>query len=379
MQFGPTTLSRAEEALRSEVRQFLAEELPPDHRPGLGMAAAHDPEFSKKLAARGWVGMAIPPEYGGRGRTAVDRFIVTEELLSAGAPIAAHFVADRQTGPTLLHYGTEEQRRRFLPAISAGECWFSLGMSEPDSGSDLGSVRTAATKVEGGWSVNGTKVWTSGAHLNHFFVILCRTAPAEEGRKHSGLSQLIVDLHSPGITINPIPYLDGTHHFNEVVLDDVFVPDDMVLGELGSGWKQVTSELAYERSGPDRWLSPLPVLREFLRESAGKALPDAEAQVVGRLAARFWAIRQMSLSVARALDAGAAPAVEAALVKEIGTRFEQEVVEALRAVAETEIDADGGSMFHQLLAEAVLTSPSFTLRGGTTEILRSVAAKGLGR
>ncbi len=379
MQFRPTTLSRAEEDLRSEVRAFLAAELPPDHRPGLGMGAAHDPEFSKRLAARGWVGMAIPPEYGGRGRTAVDRFIVTEELLAAGAPVGAHFIADRQTGPALLHYGTEEQRRRFLPAISAGECWFSLGMSEPDSGSDLGSVRTAATKVDGGWSVNGTKVWTSGAHLNHYFAVLCRTAPADEGSKHSGLSQLLVDLSSPGVTISPIPYLDGSHHFNEVVLHDVFVPDDMVLGELGSGWKQVTSELAYERSGPDRWLSPFTVLREFLRERAGTELPDAETQVLGHLAARYWAIRQMSLSVARALDAGAAPAVEAALVKEIGTRFEQEVVEALRAAAETEIDAEGGSLFQQLLAEAVLTSPSFTLRGGTTEILRSVAAKGLGR
>lgn len=379
MDFGPTTLSRSEQALRSEVREFLAADLPPDHRPGLGMAARHDPDFSRRLAQRGWVGMAIPVEYGGRGRTAVDRFIVTEELLAAGAPIAAHFIADRQTGPTLLHYGTEEQRRRFLPAIAAGECWFSLGMSEPDSGSDLASVRTTATQVEGGWSVSGTKVWTSAAHLNHFFVVLCRTSPAPEGNRHAGLSQLIVDLHAPGVTISPIPYLDGSHHFNEVVLDGVHVRDDMVLGEVGSGWKQVTSELAYERSGPDRWLSTFTVLREFLRESAGKTLTDAQAQVVGRLAARYWAIRQLSLSVARAIDAGQAPAIEAALVKDIGTRFEQEVVEVLRAVAEIEIDAEAGSLFQRLLAEAVLTSPSFTLRGGTTEILRSVAAKGLGR
>lgn len=379
MDFGPTTLSPAEEALRLEVREFLAAELPPDHRPGLGMAARHDPEFSRKLAQRGWVGMAIPPEYGGRGRTAVERFIVTEELLAAGAPIAAHFVADRQTGPTVLHYGTEEQRRRFLPAISAGKCWFSLGMSEPDSGSDLASVRTTATRVEGGWSLRGTKVWTSAAHQNHFFVVLCRTSPMQEGNRHAGLSQLIVDLHAPGVQISPIPYLDGTHHFNEVVLDDVFVPDDMVLGEIGSGWKQVTSELAYERSGPDRWLSTFTVLREFLRERAGRTLSDGEAAVVGRLTARYWAIRQLSLSVARALDAGHAPAVEAALVKEIGTRFEQEVVEVLRSAADTEIDPEASSLFHQLLAEAVLTNPSFTLRGGTTEILRSVAAKGLGR
>jgi alkylation response protein AidB-like acyl-CoA dehydrogenase len=379
MKFGPTVLSPAEESLRHEVREFLAVELPADHRPALGFAGRHDPAFSRKLAARGWVGMAIPPEYGGHGRSAVDRFIVAEELLAAGAPVGAHFVADRQTGPALLHYGTEEQRRTFLPGIAAGEIYFSLGMSEPDSGSDLASVRTRATRVEGGWSVTGTKVWTSEAHNNHFFAVLCRTSPMEEGKKHAGLSQLIVDLHADGVTISPIPYLDGTHHFNEVALEDVFVPDDMVLGEVGSGWQQVTSELAYERSGPDRWLSTFPVLREFVREGAGKAVADDEATVVGRLAARFWAIRQLSLSVARSLDAGAAPAIEAALVKEIGTRFEQDLVEALRVAAEAELDQESGSLFLTLLAEAVLTSPSYTLRGGTTEILRSVAAKGLGR
>lgn len=379
MDFAPTVLSRAEEELRSEVREFLSEELPPDFTPGLGMAGGHDPAFSRKLAARGWVGMAIPPEYGGQGRTAVDRFVVTEELLAAGAPLMAHFVADRQTGPTLLHYGTEEQRRRFLPAISAGECWFSLGMSEPDSGSDLASVRTAATKVDGGWSVNGTKVWTSGAHLNHYFVVLCRTSPLVDGGRHAGLSQLIVDLSSPGVKVSPIPYLDGSHHFNEVVLEDVFVPDDMVLGDIGSGWRQVTSELAYERSGPDRYLSTFNVYREFLRELADQPLDDAQARVVGNLAARFWTIRQLSLSVARLIDAKMAPAIESALVKDMGTIFEQESIALLRAAADTEVDPRRGSLFTRLLAEAILTGPAFTLRGGTTEVLRSVAAKGLNR
>jgi hypothetical protein len=379
MTFQATVLTPAEEELRHEVREFLAAELPADHRPALGFAGRHDPSFSRRLAARGWVGMAIPPEYGGHGRSAVDRFIVSEELLAAGAPVGAHFVADRQTGPAFLHYGTEEQRQRFLPGIAAGEIYFSLGMSEPDSGSDLASVRTRATRVEGGWTVTGTKVWTSEAHRNHFFAVLCRTSPMEEGRKHAGLSQLIVDLRADGVRISPIPFLDGSHHFNEVALEDVFVPDDMVLGELGSGWEQVTSELAYERSGPDRWLSTFPVLREFVRGGPGRAVSDEDATVIGRFAARFWGIRQMSLSVARALDSGAAPAIEAALVKEVGTRFEQDLVEALRRAAEVELDQEAGSLFQALLAEAVLTSPKYTLQGGTTEILRSVAAKGLGR
>lgn len=373
----PTVLSSREETLRSDVREFLSTVLPPDHRPALGFSGRHDPGFSRELATRGWVGMAIPPEYGGHGRSAVERFIVAEELLAAGAPIGAHFVADRQTAPALLRYGTEEQRQRFLPGIAAGEVYFSLGMSEPDSGSDLASVRTRATQVEGGWLVTGTKVWTSEAHRNHFFTVLCRTSPVVEDAKHTGLSQLIVDLAADGVRISPIPFLDGSHHFNEVVLDNVFVPDDMVLGHVGSGWEQVTSELAYERSGPDRWLSTFPVFREFSRERAGSNWNAADINMVGRFTARFWTLRQMSLSVARSLDGGAAPAVASALVKEIGTRFEQDVVEALRLVSDTELDLTSEQQLTELLAEAVLTSPSFTLRGGTNEILRSVVAKGL--
>jgi alkylation response protein AidB-like acyl-CoA dehydrogenase len=376
MIFAPTELTAGEQQRRRDVREFLAAELPPDFRPGLGLGGRHDPEFSRKLAARGWVGMAIPREYGGQGASTVERFVVVEELLAAGAPIAAHWVAERQTAPTLLAFGTEEQRQWFLPRIAAGECWFSLGMSEPDAGSDLASVRTVARKVDDGWVLNGTKIWTSGAHLNHFFVVLCRTSPAED--RHQGLSQLIVDLHSPGLKVSPIPFLDGTHHFNEVVFEDVFVPDERVLGEVGSGWRQVTSELAYERSGPDRYLSVFGVLKNFVREF-GDSFDDAQRAAVGRLSAKLWTIRQLSLAVARSLERGAAPAVEAALVKDIGTVYEQEAVEVLRHVAGQQIDPAGPGMFEKLLAEAVQTAPSFTLRGGTTEVLRSIAAKGLGR
>ncbi|MCW2538658.1 MAG: putative acyl-CoA dehydrogenase [Frankiales bacterium] len=390
MEFELATLSPSERALQDEVRTFLAKTLPSDFRPGLGIAAPHDPSFSTLLAEQGWVGMAIPVEYGGQGRTAVERFVVTEELMAAGAPIGAHYVADRQTAPALLKYGTEQQRRQFLPPIAAGECWFSLGMSEPDAGSDLASVRTTARPADGGWSVTGTKIWTSNAHLNQYFVVLCRTAPLGEDR-HAGLSQLIVDLRAPGVKINPIPFLDGSHHFNEVVLDGVFVAHDMVLGEPGSGWGQVTSELSYERSGPDRYLSTMPVVREFVRAFGGdgaSARRSAGAEVyeaVGAITARLWAIRQLSLSVARSLDAGAAPAVESALVKDLGTCFEQLSIELMRLAMPSplgeigELDPAGDSMLERLLAETVLTGPSFTLRGGTTEILRSVAAKGLGR
>lgn len=375
MRFDPVILNSEEEELRSEVREFLEETLPRgSYRPGLGADAGHSPEFSRKLAQKGWVGMAIPPEYGGHGRTPVDRFIVVEELLAAGAPIFAHWVADRQTAPTLLAYGTEEQRRRFLPAIARGECFFSIGMSEPDSGSDLASVRSTATKIDRGWLLSGTKIWTSGAHLNHYFVVLCRTSPMGEDRHH-GLSQLIVDLSTQGVKINPIPFLDGSHHFNEVVLNDVFVPDEMVLGDVGMGWQQVTSELSYERSGPDRYMSTWQLFESYMLEERFDHVKDAES--IGRLAARLWAIRQLSLSVARLIQRGRSPAVEAAMVKDLGTMFEQEVALTMQVLVEDDPDPGSLSLFESLLGQAIVIAPSYTIRGGTTEVLRSVAARSL--
>ena len=301
--FEYTELDDGERALREEVRAFLAAELPPDHRAGLGMSGNHDPEFSRKMAAKGWLGMALPMEYGGHGRRAIDRFVVVEEMLRAGAPLGAHWVADRQTGPTLMSFGTEEQKRRFLPAIAAGECYFSIGMSEPDAGSDLAGVRTTATRAQDGWLLNGTKIWTSGAHQNHWFIVLCRTSP-NEGDRHFGLSQLIVDLRSPGLKINPIAFLDGTHHFNEVVMEDVFVPDELVLGEIGRGWQQVNSELAYERAGPDRWLSVYSCFEQLLREKVTERPTPEVASVLGRITSRYWALRNLSLSVSRTISSG---------------------------------------------------------------------------
>ena len=375
MRFAPVTLTAAEVALRGEVKLFLEEELTPgSYRPHLGVHASHSPDFSKKLALKGWLGMAIPQRYGGHDGTPVDRFIVVEELLAAGAPVGAHWIADRQTAPALLAFGTEEQRERFLPAIAAGECYFSIGMSEPDAGSDLASVRTAATRADGGWFLTGTKIWTSNAHVNHYFVVLCRTAADAEDR-HAGLSQMIVNLSSPGITINPIPILDGSHHFNEVVLNEVFVPDDSVLGTIGNGWHQVTSELAYERSGPDRYLSTIQLLKSYIDQQ--ELWDDRSLEAVGRLTSRLWTIRQLSLSVARGIQEGSEPAVEAALVKDLGTTFEQDVVSTLQTLWPDDPNPNSESLFESLLAQAILISPSYTIRGGTTEVLRTVAAKAL--
>jgi len=366
-------------ALRADVRAFLGEELSAGRFTPRCDAwhAGWDEAFSRRLGARGWVGMTIPVGYGGHGKSALDRYVVTEELLAAGAPVSAHWIADRQTAPSLLRYGTEQQKQRYLPSIARGECYVALGLSEPDAGSDLAGVRTRAGRVAGGWELTGTKVWTTGAHHAHVIVVLGRSGPPDGRDRHVGLSQFIVSLPDPAVTIRPIRLLSGEHHFNEVVLDGVFVPDDMVLGEPGEGWQQVTSELAFERSGPERFLSTFPLLDALVRHLAGQGATDGHARTVGETVARLWTLRQMSLAVAGALARGEAPEVAAALVKDLGTRLENEIIDVARQLAPVEADPSAPGL-PGLLAGAVMQAPGFTLRGGTNEILRGVVARALG-
>jgi alkylation response protein AidB-like acyl-CoA dehydrogenase len=371
-------LPAAAGSLRSQVRQFLAGE----RAAGRFVPACDawlsgwDESFSRRLAARGWVGMTIPPEYGGHGRSPLERYVVVEELLAAGAPVAAHWVSDRQVGPNLLRYGSDSLRQRYLPGIARGECYFAIGLSEPEAGSDLAAVRTTGTRVDGGWMMSGTKIWTSGAHRAHALIALVRTGPPDGRQRHVGLSQLLVELGQPGVTIRPIISMTGEHHFNEVVFDGVFVPDAQVVGTIGDGWAQVTSELAYERSGPERLLSTFVLLDTLAGELASRAAGAETAAEVGRVVSRLWACRQMSLAVAGALADGAAPEIAAALVKDIGTRLESEIIEVARMLTAAEPDPDGAGLAG-LLAHAVLHAPGFTLRGGTNEILRGIVARGL--
>ncbi|MEU9506083.1 acyl-CoA dehydrogenase family protein [Micromonospora sp. NPDC048170] len=363
-------------ALRTQVRDFLREQIAQGvFTPGVdAWLTRWDEDFTRALAARGWVGMTIPTEYGGHGRTFLHRFVVTEELLAVGAPVAAHWIADRQIAPTLLRFGTEAQKRRFLPAIARGECYFGIGMSEPDSGSDLASVRTRAVRVDGGWRLTGTKVWTSGAHRAHAFFALARSAPLDTADRHAGLSQFIVDLRGPGVTIRPITSMNGAHHFNEVFLDDVLVPDDMVLGEVGAGWRQVNSELGYERSGPERFLSTVPLLTETVAGVRQGLLPRHTD--TGRHVARLAGLHQMSLAVSGALERGEPADTAAALVKLLGTTTEGDIAEYADQLSGDR--AELSERFTDLLAAGLLQRPGFTLRGGTNEILRGVVARGLG-
>jgi len=376
--FPPLVLPPEAEQLRREVRKFLLEAIPKDKAPERFKSwGTFSPEFSRQLGARGWIGLTWPKEYGGHGRTQLERYVLTEELLANGAPAGAHWVADRQSGPLVLRFGNEAQKKKFLPPITRGESYFCIGMSEPDSGSDLASVRTRAEAVEGGYKINGTKLWTSGAHRCHFMIALCRTSAKSEER-HAGLSQLIIDLKSPGITIRPVINLAGRHDFNEVNFVDAFVPRENLLGNEGDGWKQVTSELAYERSGPERFLTNFHVLRELVRLIGRQASPRS-AETIGRLVSRLWNLRQMSLSVAGKLQQGQMPVTEASVVKDLGTAFQQDLPEVARLLAQSEATStDDLEDFIEIARQATLLSPAYTIQGGTTQILRGIIARGLG-
>ena len=375
--FEPTRLPAAAEALRQEVRAFLAEAMP--DRSAVNRATSWsgwDPEFSRKLGRRGWIGLTWPKQYGGQERSAFERYVLLEELLAAGAPVSAHWVADRQSGPLLLRFGTEAQRQAILPRVARGELFFCIGMSEPDSGSDLASIRTRAIRQNGGYLVNGTKVWTSNAQHCEYMIALFRTDPNAEN-KHQGLSQFVVPTKTPGIGIRPIRNLAGEEHFTEVVFQDAFIPADCLVGKEGEGWKQVTTELAFERSGPERYLSSFQLLLELIRE-VSQDPSERAALAVGRLVAHLSTIRQMSISVSSLLQQKIDPALEAAVVKDLGTNFEQELPEVAQMLIDCEPSAQSEGDFEQVLAHLRQISVSFTLRGGTKEILRGIIARGLG-
>ncbi len=322
--------------------------------------------------------MTWPKKYGGQERSFLERYVVTEEFRVANAPVRLHFVADRQSGPILLKYAPEHIKQDILPRICRGELCFVIGMSEPGSGSDLFAAKAKATKVDGGWRINGSKIWTSNAHIADYMIGLFRTSPPTKENRRHGLTQFLVDMKAPGITVNPIIQMTGQHDFNEVVFDDAFMPDDHVLGEIDGAWKQATSELAYERSGPERFLETFYVLIELIRALGPE--PDLRsAEGLGRLVAQLHTLRRMSVSVAGMLQAGKEPVVEGSIVKDLGTIWEQKLPHRVRELAAfLEPEATNRSSLEEQLAFATTVAPKLTIQGGTTEILRGIIARGLG-
>jgi alkylation response protein AidB-like acyl-CoA dehydrogenase len=375
-----TAIPPEDEALRAPVRAFLAEALKDVPVPVRARSwSGYDGSFSRALGARGWLGITLPTEYGGGGRSAFARYVLVEEFLNSGAPVGSHWIADRQSGPLILKYGTEAQKRFHLPRICRGESFFCIGMSEPNAGSDLASVRTRAVKGADGWTLNGQKIWTTNAHHCQYMIALVRTSGEPEDR-HKGLSQLIVDLSLPGVTVRPIEDLSGDSHFCEVFFDNVQLPADALIGAEGHGWEQVTAELAFERSGPERLFSSIVLFDEwlaFVRTEAGRT-PSA-VRLAGRIMGQLAPLRAMSLAVTQKVAEGGSPVVEAALVKDLGTGVEQLIPAAIADDLYGRADGTPVPLELLLTLEYVTqVAPSFSLRGGTRDILRGMIARGLG-
>ncbi|MDX5499615.1 MAG: acyl-CoA dehydrogenase family protein [Rhodobacterales bacterium] len=373
--FDKVDLPPGTEALRQEVRAFLADWAPRWSPWDKGHSwSGFDRDFSRAVGARGWIGMAWPRDHGGAGRSMLERYVVIEEMLAAGAPVGAHWISDRQSGPLILRLGTEAQRSKYLPEIIRGEACFCIGLSEPDAGSDLAAVRSRAEPVTGGWRLNGRKIWTTNAHLSDYMIALVRTEGTVADR-HKGLSQFIVRMDAPGVSIRQIADMTGEAHFNEVTFDDVMLEPGALIGAAGDGWEQVTAELAFERSGPDRFLSSFPALAMLVEASRD---PDRLAsRAIGQMVAELAVLRGMSLSVAGMLQDGLMPNTEAVVVKELGVELEQRTPELVRAVAGGAGGAIEGGL-SEIQAALLQLTPTFSLRGGTREIVRGIIARGLG-
>jgi hypothetical protein len=374
-----TRIPADDEALRAEVRAFLSEAMRdvPAHIRAKSWSG-YDPAFSRELGRRGWLGITLPEAYGGGGRNAFTRFVLVEEFLNFGAPVGSHWIADRQSGPLILKYGTEAQKQFYLPPICRGESFFCIGMSEPNSGSDLASVKTRATKTDTGWSLSGQKIWTTNAHHCHYMIALVRTSGDAQDR-HKGLSQVIVDLSLPGVTIRPITDLSGDSHFCEVFFDNVQLQDDALIGAEGQGWEQVTAELAFERSGPERLYSSIVLFEQwlaFIRTPQGR-MPEA-VRLAGKIASQLTPLRAMSVAITEKLTRGESPVVEAALVKDLGTGVEQFIPAAIADDLFSRESQDVPLELLQTLNYVTQVAPSYSLRGGTRDILRGMIARGLG-
>ncbi len=315
-------------------------------------------EFALELGERGWLGMTWPEKWGGHGRTPLERFLVFETLIGHGAPVAASWVCDRQMGPSILLFGTDEQRRRFLPDMIAGKAAWCIGMSEPDAGSDLASLRTSAVRDGHAFVVNGAKVWTSFAHQADWCYLICRTDPA--AKAHRGLSEFLVDMSSPGVTVRPLVDMTGETDFCEVIFENVRVPAENLVGELNGSWQQTMRQLEHERGGIDRLVSNWALYRDSLAR-ADMTDPLIRQEVaaiesgyrVGRLLVLREVLRQ-------------APQSFSAATKIFCTRLEQRVASFCMKV----LGAD--AMLWDRVSRAVCYAPAYTIQGGTNAILANV-------
>jgi len=381
--------SEEQEKFRQEVRDFLEEELRQGtFKPSCdAWIQGYSPEFTKKVAQKGWIGLTWPKEYGGQERSHIDRFILTEEMLRYGAPAACHWFADRQVGGAILYYGTEEQKRELLPKIVRGEAYVGLGMSEPEAGSDLASLQTRAVEDGDDYIIDGQKMWTSCGMFMNYIYLVARTDP--EAPKHRGISEFIVETKLPGITITPTMDITGSTAWAEVFFDGVRVPKQYLIGEKNRGFYQILNQLAYERAGLERLMGNYPLfdaIIKFTKETKRNGEPLSQDTLIrhklAQLQIEFEVGRLLTYRVVLVIEEGHTPNVEASMAKAYCTTFEQHLAslatEILGLYGQLLADSKWAPILG-MAAHSYLGSKGYSLQAGTSEVLRNiVATRGLG-
>jgi alkylation response protein AidB-like acyl-CoA dehydrogenase len=351
------------EELRAEAREVGLAAAERAEAPDDSWIVGHDRAFAEELGKRGWLGMTWPVEHGGGGRSPLERFLVFEELIGAGAPVAASWFADRQMGPTMLKFGTDEQRRRWLPGIIAGTSMWCIGMSEPDAGSNVAGIRTRAVRDGDEWVVTGQKIWTSGAFDADWCYAVCRTDPA--AKPHEGLSDLVIDMRSPGITVEPIVDITGSRHFCEVFFEEVRVPAAHLIGAENGSFRQIMGQMEHERGGIDRLVSNRRLYQDCL------PLADtADPLVRQEIAAIESGYRIGRLLVLRE-TLGQAPRQFSAATKTFCTELEQRIAGFCGQVLGPLATLAEPGLPHRV-GRNMLYAPAYTIMGGTSQILRNI-------
>ena len=347
--------------LRDEARAFASDAVSRFGRSNDSWINGYSKEVSRELGARGWIGMGWPKQYGGGERPPLDRLIVAEELITGGAPVGASWFADRQMGPALIAYGSEDQRQRYLPLILSGETTWCIGMSEPEAGSDLASLQTSAVRDGADFVINGQKIWTSFAAKADFCYLICRTS--RDGPPHRGISEIIVPMDAPGIEVRPIRDLTESEHFCEVWFNDVRVSANNLVGVEGGAFSQTMRQLEHERGGIDRLVS-----NRALFDIARRRADTTDPVVRQELAQLEIGYRVGKLLVMRSVM-GQAPQGFAAATKCMCTEHEQRVADFVARVLGAE------ALLWNDIARGIVYAPGYTIMGGTSNVLRNILAE----
>ena len=367
------TFDERELAFRDELRAWLAAN-PPGPEPD-GDEEAHYAwrrDYERRLAQGGWAGVHWPVEYGGRGATLTQSAIFFEELGRSGAPLPANILGTLLAGPTIMTWGTPEQKDRYLaPILGADEIWCQ-GFSEPDAGSDLAAVKTRAVADGDGWVVSGQKVWTSGAQYSKWCMLVARTD--SEAAKHKGLTYFLLDMEQDAVQVRPLRQITGESEFNELFLADARIPAENVLGGVGNGWKVALTTLMNERAGLAFFLQVRlrRLLDALLAEAAARGLLTGPviADRLGELHLKTEVLRLTAYRGLTAIEKYGQPGPEGSLTKWMWSETNQQLTQfAADLLGPEALDADGRWAYELLRARGN------TIEGGTTEILKNIVAE----